>query len=131
MHRNTRLWIAAGVAVFLLIAVAVGVGVYMFMQAGFTRQLDNMFGDQHLKTVVALVELHKTRNGKYPRKLTELKFTGQWDQIALNAVSYCASEHGDAYYVEVERGWVGRPGLELPPEFWQGTGFRPDVGPCR
>jgi hypothetical protein len=38
---------------------------------------DNMFGDQHLKTAVALIELHKVRYGKYPDSLRDLRFTGQ------------------------------------------------------
>ncbi len=47
-----------------------------------------MFGDQHLKTAVALIELHKVRFGKYPDTLRDLKFTGQWDQLALQSVGY-------------------------------------------
>jgi hypothetical protein len=46
-----------------------------------------MFGDQHLKTTVALIELHKVRYGKYPDSLSDLKFTGECDQIALQGVS--------------------------------------------
>jgi hypothetical protein len=51
------------------------------------RVLDNQFGDhQHLKTTVALLALHKVRYGKYPDSLADLKFTGLWDQIALQRV---------------------------------------------
>lgn len=131
MDSKTRTWIVVGVAVFVLLVVAVlGAAVFFFMRSGVTRQFDNQFGDQHLKTAVALVELHKTRNGKYPRHLNELRFVGEWDKIALGAVSYCADDAGDAYYVEVERGWVGKPQLDLPADFWKGTGFRPALGPC-
>jgi hypothetical protein len=31
--------------------------------------------------------LHKVRYGKYPDSLSDLKFTGEWDQIALQSVS--------------------------------------------
>lgn len=131
MDRNIRILIAAGVVVLLVVAVTIAAVAYTLARSNITRPFDNMFGDQHLKTAVALVELHKTRNGTYPRSLADLRFTGQWDQLALQSVTYCASDNGEAYYLEVTRGWVGQPALELPPEFWQGTGFRPDVGPCR
>jgi hypothetical protein len=61
--------------------------VYVVAPGG-RKLLGNEFGDQHLKTTVALVELHKVRYGKYPDSLSDLKFTGQWDQIALQSVRY-------------------------------------------
>jgi len=42
------------------------------------------FGDQHFKTVIALVELQKLRSGAYPEQLKDLQFTGDWDAIAIN-----------------------------------------------
>lgn len=89
----------------------------------FWRGPDAQFGDQHLKTTVALVELHKVRYGRYPETIRDLKFTGAWDPIAINAVSYRTNADGSRYCVEVERGWVGKPHLEMPPEFWRGTGY--------
>lgn len=97
--------------------------VHSLIASGVTRGPDNMFGDQHLKTTVALIELHKVRYGRYPDSLRDLKFTGQWDQIALQSVSYHTNADHSAYYVEVERGWVGKPTLEMPAEFWKGTGY--------
>jgi hypothetical protein len=121
------------IAVVASVAVTGGVCIYLVVHyvttSGITRPIDNMFGDQHLKTVVALVELHKTRYGRYPQTLRELKFTGEWDQLPLNAVSYRANREGTAYYVEVERGWAGKPLLQMPPEFWQGTGFSENLKP--
>ncbi len=84
-----------------------------------------MFGDQHLKTAVALIELHKVRTGKYPGDLSELQFTGQWDMIALKSVRYVSAEDRSSYYVEVQRGWIGKPELSMPAEFWRGTGYNP------
>jgi hypothetical protein len=89
-----------------------------------------MFGDQHLKTTVALIELHKVRFGKYPSSLSDLKFTGQWDQIALRSVRYYTNANRTAYYVEVERGWIGKPDLEMPAEFWRGTGYTTSLKPA-
>jgi hypothetical protein len=85
--------------------------------------MDNQFGDQHLKTTVALIELHKVRFGKYPDGLADLKFTGDWDQIALQSVRYYPNSDRTAYYVEVENGWIGKPDLKMPEEFWRGTGY--------
>jgi hypothetical protein len=114
------------------IAVIAG-GILAFrsiIASGITKGPDNMFGDQHLKTTVALIELHKVRFGKYPGSLSELKFTGQWDQIALQSVRYYPNEDRTAYYVEVERGWIGKPDLEMPAEFWRGTGYTTSLKPA-
>ena len=88
-----------------------------------------MFGDQHLKTAMALIELHKVRYGKYPGSLVDLRFTGQWDQIALQSVSYYPNADRSAYYIEVNRGWIGKPTLEMPAEFWAGTGYSAALKP--
>src|SRR5215472_6170051 len=77
--------IGGGVLILFLVALFV---VRSIVASGITKGPDNMFGDQHLKTVVALLELHKVRYGKYPDTLRDLKFTGQWDQLALQSVAY-------------------------------------------
>jgi hypothetical protein len=87
------------------------------------------FGDQHLKTTVALVELHKVRYRRYPQTLSELKFLGAWDPIATTSVSYKVNAVGTRYCVEVQKGWVAKPRLQMPPEFWRGTGY--DSSLCR
>jgi hypothetical protein len=111
--------------------VSFGLFVGFIARSGVTRVFDNQFGDQHLKTTVALVELHKVRYGTYPHALSDLRFTGDWDQIALQSVSYCVAADGQSYFVDVTRGWMGRPDLKPPPEFWQRTGFNAKIGPCR
>jgi hypothetical protein len=108
---------------------AIGAVVYYVTRSGITRPFDNMFGDQHLKTSIALLELHKVRYGRYPQSLSELKFVGGWDQLALNSVRYYPAADGSKYYLEVTRGWVGKPSLDYPPEFWQGTGYSPALKP--
>jgi len=94
-----------------------------------TRPFDNMFGDQHLKTTVALLELYKLRHGSYPDRLADLDFMGDWDRIILWTVAYYPSSDRSGYYVEVTRGWVARPRLTYPPEFWRGTGYRAELRP--
>ena len=123
--------LSAVAVAFVAVAGAAFYTVHRVLKSGVTRSFDDQFGDQHLKTTVALVELHKTRNGTYPRRLSELKFTGEWDALALGSVSYCANEDTSAYYVEVQRGWIGKPDLTMPAGFWRGTGFRETVGPCK
>ena len=86
------------------------------------QELDNQFGDQHFKTAIALIELHRLRYGGYPASLAELKHTGQWDQIALGSVSYRRLPNG--YALDLARGWVGRPNLSYPADFWNGLGLR-------
>ncbi len=103
--------------------------IHSIIASGITKGPDNMFGDQNLKTAIALIELNKVRYGKYPDTLRDLKFTGQWDQLALNSVAYYPNADRTRYYIEVERGWVGKPRLQMPDEFWQGTGYDPSLKP--
>lgn len=89
---------------------------------GFQKQNDAMFGDQNFKSAIAMIELHKVRYGSYPDQLSDLRFTGQWDQLWLSAVKY--KKVADGYDLDVVRGWVGTPDLSYPPEFWHGLGLR-------
>ena len=125
-----------GKLIFASFAIAVVVllvcGYFLFryiIATGITRGFDNKFGAQHLKTAVALIELHKVRYGRYPDSLRDLRFKGDWDPIALNSVSYFPNPDRTAYYIEVDRGWVGKPDLQMAPEFWQGTGYSPHLEP--
>lgn len=128
---SKRTWIIIFATMALALMAGAAAAVYSIARAGFHKPLDNVFGDQHLKTTVALVELHRIRFGSYPASLSELRFTGEWDAIALTSVSYCAAADRQSYYVTVVRGWVAKPSLTMPPEFWQGTGYRPESGPCK
>jgi hypothetical protein len=103
--------------------------LHVIGMSGITKGPDNLFGDQHLKTAVALIELHKVRFGRYPSSLADLKFTGAWDPIALQNVSYYPNADRTAYYIEVKRGWIGKPDLKMPDEFWRGTGYDPSLKP--
>ena len=118
--------IAGGVLVVILAGYSF---IHAVIASGITKGPDNMFGDQHLKTAVALIELHKVRFGKYPEYLKELKFTGQWDQLALSVVAYYPNADRTKYYVEVQRGWIGKPSLQMPEEFWRGTGYSESLRP--
>jgi len=103
--------------------------IHALIASGITKGPDNLFGDQNLKTTVALIELNKLRYGKYPDNLRDLKFTGQWDQIALQSVAYYPNADRSRYYIEVQRGWIGKPTLQMPDEFWHGTGYDPSLRP--
>ncbi|HEV7703235.1 MAG TPA: hypothetical protein VGO46_03040 [Gemmatimonadaceae bacterium] len=100
---------------FLMVASGIGC---TFPQ----EQMDSKFGDQNFKTSIALIELHHTRTGVYPESLRDLKFVGDWDQIALGAVEYRKLAEG--YELNIVRGWVGKPSLAFPPAFWHGLGLR-------
>lgn len=85
------------------------------------KDANDKFGDQHFKTAVALIELHKVRYGQYPDSLSDLKFVGDWDQIALANVKYRRVENG--YELDVIKGVNGKPELKYPDEFWKGLGL--------
>ena len=94
-----------------------------FLACGeFRKQADSQFGDQNFKSAIALIELHKVRFGSYPDQLSDIRFTGQWDQIWMSAVKY--TKLPDGYELDLVRGWVGTPELNYPPEFWRGLGLR-------
>ena len=118
--------VGGGVLILFLVGYLV---VRSIIASGITKGPDAMFGDQHLKTTVGLIELHKVRYGKYPDTLRDLKFTGQWDQIALQSVGYYPNAERTGYYIEVRRGWVGKPTLQMPDEFWRGTGYSVSLKP--
>ena len=87
----------------------------------FQKQADAKFGDQQFKTAIALIELHNVRTGSYPQSLRDLQFTGDWDGIALGSVEYRQLASG--YELNVTRGWVAKPELAYPKEFWAGLGL--------
>jgi hypothetical protein len=127
--RRTFLTVAVIGVVLAVALVGVAFLIHSIIASGITQGPDNTFGDQHLKTAVALIELHKVRYGEYPDSLRGLRFTGQWDQIALQRVSYYPNADHSAYYIEVEQGWIGKPTLEMPDEFWRGTGYSAALKP--
>jgi hypothetical protein len=102
------------------IAVLMSVGMAL-SACSFQKQADRQFGDQHFKTTIALIELHRLRFGEYPASLKELKFTGEWDQIALSSCAY--KRDGNGYQLDVIKGWMGKPDLKYPDEFWRGLGL--------
>lgn len=83
---------------------------------------DQAFGDQHFKTAIALIELHQVRTGEYPARLSDIRFAGEWDAMALDAVKYERLSEG--YRLDLVRGWTSTPDLSYPVEFWQGLGVR-------
>lgn len=124
-----KLIIVLVVGSILILSLVGYFAIRSIISSGITKGPDNMFGDQNLKTAIALIELNRVRYGKYPGSLRDLKFTGQWDQIALNSVAYYPNSACTRYYLVVERGWIGKPSLQMPDEFWQGTGYDPTLKP--
>lgn len=89
---------------------------------GFQEETNQKFGDQHFKTAIALIELHKIREGEYPEGLDNLKYTGDWDKIIFHSVQYTKLEQG--YELNLINGWIGKPEkLSYPEDFWTGLGI--------
>lgn len=88
----------------------------------FQEKANQEFGDQHFKTAIALIELHKVRNGEYPESLNILKYTGSWDAMHHMSVKYTKIDSG--YNLDLTNGWVGKPNnLEYEDDFWKGLGL--------
>jgi hypothetical protein len=88
----------------------------------FKDQADAKFGDQHYKTAIALIELHRIRHGVYPSSIGDLTYIGEWDRIALNSVEYKKLDSG--YELNISRGWIGKPTLSFPAPFWNNLGIQ-------
>ncbi|MBK6836368.1 MAG: hypothetical protein IPG89_19740, partial [Bacteroidetes bacterium] len=43
----------------------------------FKEGANKQFGDQHFKTAISLIELHKIRFGEYPATLDSIKYSGE------------------------------------------------------
>ena len=88
----------------------------------FPQTPNDQFGDQHLKTAISLIELHKIREGEYPESLSDLKYIGDWDKIGFSSVKYTKLISG--YELDVVNGFLGKPeNLEYPDDFWNGLGL--------
>ena len=88
----------------------------------FKEKANQQFGDQHFKTAISLIELHKLREGSYPPSLDSLKFIGDWDKIIFTSVKYKKLDNG--YQLDLTNGWIGKPKeLSYPDEFWKGLGL--------
>ena len=83
--------------------------------------MDEKFGDQHFKSAISAIELHKTRTGEYPDSLADLEYLGDWDLIWISSVRYKKVEGG--YNLFIERGWAGKPSLNLPMGYKTGLGL--------
>ncbi len=89
----------------------------------FKEESNKKFGDQHFKTAISLIELHKVRTGVYPENLDSLKYLGDWDQIIYGSVKYKILE--DGYQLDLINGWMGKPqNLKYPKDFWRGLGCK-------
>jgi hypothetical protein len=90
----------------------------------FKKHTDVQFSDQHFKTAIALIELHKIRKGKYPDSLDSLKYLGDWDKIIYNTVEYKKLENG--YELNLTRGFFSSKPVELryPKDFYNGLGLK-------
>ena len=112
-----------GVLTLVMLVGGVIYGIQFISEHGVTESVDRTFGDQHLKSAVAMLELHHRRFGQYPDTLKAIKFTGEWDQIWMQGTRYNPSDDRQSYYIEVEQRWIGKPGLTMPDEFWKNTGY--------
>ncbi len=121
--------IAAGLTTMIVLWASTAFILKRSGVCALTGLFDNKFGDQHLKTTIAHLELYKLRHGRYPDRLSELDFTGDWDQIAFHSMAYYPNEGRDRYYLEVTRGWLCEPKLSYPAQFWAGTGYDPRLKP--
>lgn len=91
------------------------------------HQMQQMLADQHFKSAVGAIGLHKLRNGKYPASLYELKYLNPMDSTMFNFVEYKSLD--SLYELNVKGEYPSLTGKEMnkinlkyPKEFWKGLG---------
>ena len=89
------------------------------MDQDFVNQSINRFEDQAYKDAIALVELHKLRNGQYPEKISHIEFKGDWDMLNLENVKYQRKDNGYTIIVE----GLLLDSVKYPEKFYQGLGI--------
>ncbi len=104
---------------------------FFFTACNFKEKIGEMgeitnkqFGDQHFKTAISLIELHKIRFGHYPESLDSIKYAGDWDAIIKTSVKYQPVDSG--YSLDLVGGIMNKKpaNLHYPDEFWKGLGLR-------
>jgi len=79
--------------------------------------------EQHFKTAISLIELHKIRFGSYPESIDSIKYTGIMDKGIQAYVKYEKIE--DGYTLDlINVGPMGIKNIDYPPEFWAGLGLK-------
>jgi hypothetical protein len=105
--------------------------ILCFCQCGMKEKMEEVgqlagkqFGDQHFKTAISLIELHKIRFGHYPESLDSLKYLSEWDLAIKLFVKYEPVDSG--YSLDLVEGIIGKKpaALRYPDEFWKGLGLR-------
>lgn len=84
--------------------------------------MKQQFGDQHFKTAISLIELHKIREGNYPEVLDSLKYIGDWDIAIFQSVQY--KKLPDGYELNVVGPFEIPDKMKYPEDFWRGLGLR-------
>lgn len=87
------------------------------------NEANSVFGDQHFKTAISLIELHKLRVGEYPIELNRIKYLGTFDSAIFGYVKYKKLDEG--YQLDLLNSYMGRPvDLKYPEDFWKGLGIK-------
>jgi hypothetical protein len=98
---NFYIWICIKIIHILLIIIILS-GCIPKGIKDFNESANQKFGDQHFKTAISLIELHKIREGEYPAALDSLQYLGDWDKIIFSSVKYTKVENG--YELDLIRG---------------------------
>lgn len=84
-----------------------------------------MMADMQFKNALANIELHKTRYGRYPQTLKDLKFLSATDSSFIG-VEYFKLDSGYelnlTYEAATFSGTAQTVSIKYPDEFWQGLG---------
>ena len=114
------------VTLIALHASCIPEGVKDKMDEGMA-EAQKILGDQEFKKAIAHIEMHKLRNGKYPKSLSDLKFLTAMDSSIFNFTEYTKLDSGYELNLKMEfpsfrENKTQTVYLHYPPEFWNGLG---------
>ena len=90
-------------------------------------EVQTMLADENFKMAIAHIELHKLRNGSYPKDLSELEFLPTMDSAMFDYVEYTRLDSVYELNLKSAVPSLSDKGmdtlhLKYPPEFWAGLG---------
>jgi competence protein ComGC len=124
------LWVAIGI-VLLVAAIVVFVTLVpkIVERSGVIEKQTSFMTQTTVRIVAGQVEIHRLRHGRYPARLSDIEYLGDWERSLFPLVRYYTDSEGSAYYIEPVNIFGRAAGPSLPEGYWQGTGFSEDLMP--
>lgn len=86
-----------------------------FPHWGFFFNPQEEFEKQTILSIVPSIELYNTKNGVYPKKLSDLEHISSFTIGHIQSLKYSVNKEQSNYYIHSK--------VKMPDDFWEGTGY--------